>query len=291
MVGGQNCVRLRDFTFEKDGGEGMKNGFVIFLAAFAVLITSWSAFVLVPQLQLGGAKQVAILNSSDVYPLNRPGEANQGLQVYRANGCAACHTEQVQQDGVACEVVLAAAGKNPSVVSNLVLTLKLRGLTEQEAEAAAGKITAAGGKTETHIIATGTDISRGWGLRHSVAEDFLYDNPVQLGSLRVGPDLADVGARLPDANWQLIHLYAPQTLKGSLMPPFRYLFETKKIGATPLPDALNLPPAFAPAAGYEVVPKPEAKKLVAYLLSLRAEVPLYDAPFTPPQISTNAPAK
>jgi cytochrome c oxidase cbb3-type subunit II len=291
MVGGQNRLRLRDFTFEKDGGEGMKNGFVIFLAAFVVLVTSWSAFVLVPQLQLGGAKQVAVLNSSDVYPLNRPGEAAQGLQIYRANGCAACHTEQVQQDGVACEVVLTAAGKNPSVVSNLVLTLKLHGLTEQEAEAAAGKITAAGGKTETHIIATGTDISRGWGLRHSVAEDFLYDNPVQLGSFRVGPDLADVGARLPDANWQLIHLYAPQTVKGSLMPPFRYLFETKKIGATPSPDALNLPPAFAPAAGYEVVPEPDAKKLVAYLLSLHADVPLYDAPFTPPQFSTNAPAK
>jgi len=270
----------------------VKNGFVIFLAAFAVLFTSWSAFVLAPQLQLGGAKQVAVLNSSDVYPLNRPGEAAQGLQIYRANGCAACHTEQVQQTGVACDVVLTAAGKNPSVVSNLISTLKLNGLTEQEAEAASGKITAVGGKVETHIIATGADISRGWGLRHSVAEDFLYDNPVQLGSVRVGPDLAGVGTRSPDANWQLLHLYAPKSVaKDSVMPPFRYLFETKKIGDAPSPDALNLPAEFAPPAGYEVVPTEDAKKLVAYLLSLHADVPLYDAPFTPPQISTNAPAK
>jgi cbb3-type cytochrome oxidase cytochrome c subunit len=261
----------------------MKNGFVIFLVVFAVLVTSWGAFVLEPQLQLGGAKQVGVLNSSDIYPLNRPGEANQGLQIYRANGCAACHTEQVQQTGVACEVVLTAAGKNPSAVSNLVSTLKLRGLTEEEAENAAGKITAAGGKTETHIIATGVDISRGWGLRHSVAEDFLYDNPVQLGSLRVGPDLADVGRRLPDANWQLLHLYAPRSgVKDSAMPPFRYLFEVKKkVGGEFSPDALNLPKEFAPPAGFEVVPKPEAKHLVAYLLSLHADVPLYDAPFTP----------
>jgi cytochrome c oxidase cbb3-type subunit II len=265
----------------------MKNGFVIFLAAFAVLASSWGAFVFVPQLQLGGAKQVAVLNSSDIYPLNRPGEANQGLQIYRANGCAACHTEQVQQTGVACEVVLTAAGKNPSAVSNLVSTLKLRGLTEEEAENAAGKITAAGGKTETHIIATGTDIARGWGLRHSVAEDFLYDNPVQLGSLRVGPDLADVGRRLPDANWQLLHLYAPRSVvKDSAMPPFRFLFETrKKAGGEFSPDALNLPKEFAPPAGFEVVPKPEAKQLVAYLLSLHADVPLYDAPFTPAAIA------
>lgn len=260
----------------------MKNGFVIFLAAFAVLLASWSAFVLGPQLQLGGAQQVPMLNSTEVYPRSRPGEANQGLQVYRANGCAACHTEQVQQDGVVCEVVLSSAGKNPSVVSNLLSTLNLRGISQEEAQAASDKITAAGGKTETHIVAVGPDIARGWGLRHSVAEDFLYDNVVQLGSLRIGPDLADVGARLADANWQLLHLYAPQSVvKGSLMPPFRYLFETRKIGDVPSPDALNLPQGFAPLAGYEVVPKPEAKELVAYLLSLHADVPLYDAPFTP----------
>jgi cytochrome c oxidase cbb3-type subunit 2 len=261
----------------------MKNGFVIFLAAFAVLLPSWSAFVLGPQLQLGGAKQVPVLNSTEVYPRSRPGEANQGLQVYRANGCAACHTEQVQQDGVACEVVLSSAGKNPSAVSNLIATLNLRGISQEEAQAVSDKITAAGGKTETHIVAVGPDIARGWGLRRSVAEDFLYDNVVQLGSLRIGPDLADVGARLADANWQLLHLYAPQSVvKGSLMPPFRYLFETrKKINGETSPDALNLPKEFAPADDCEVVPKPEAKKLVAYLLSLHADVPLYDAPFTP----------
>jgi hypothetical protein len=75
------------------------------------------------------------------------------------------------------------------------------------------------------------------------------------------------------------------------MPPFRFLFETKKIGDAPSPDALNLPQEFAPPAGYEVVPKTEAKQLAAYLLSLHADVPLYEAPFTPVQISTNAPAK
>jgi cytochrome c oxidase cbb3-type subunit 2 len=261
----------------------MKNGFVIFIAAFAVLVTSWSAFVLGPQLQLGGAKQVAVLNSSDVYPVNRPGEAAQGLQVYRANGCAACHTEQVQQDGMVCDVVLSSAGKNPSAVSNLLAKLKLNGLTEREAEDAGEAITAAGGKVETHIVPTGPDIARGWGLRHGVAEDFLYDYPVQLGSVRIGPDLAGVGARSPDVKLVLLHLYAPKSVvKDSAMPPFRYLFETRKMtGGEFSPDALNLPKEFAPAAGYEVVPKPEAKKLAAYLLSLHADAPLYDAPFTP----------
>jgi cytochrome c oxidase cbb3-type subunit 2 len=269
----------------------MKNGFNVFIAAFIALGASWCGVVLAPVLQLGTAKQTVVLNSGDTYPIQRTGDATLGLQVYRANGCAACHTEQIQQDGVVFEVVLTGAGKNPVAVSNLVSTLKLTSLTKEAADSANDKITAIGGKVETHLIPTGTDIPR-WGIRRSVATDFLYDSPVQLGSQRIGPDLADVGARLGNADRQLLHLYEPQSVaKNSAMPPFRFLFETKKIGDTPSPDALNLPKEFAPPAGYEVVPKPEAKQLVAYLLSLRADAPLYEAPFTPLQVSTNAPAK
>jgi len=259
----------------------MKNGFWIFVAVFVALGGSWCGFVLAPEMQLGGAKQTTILNSSDVYPVGRPGEANQGLSVYRANGCAACHTEQVRQTGIACSVVLTDVGKNPQAMTNLISSLVLTSLTKEDADAASAKITVAGGKTEIHIIATGPDIARGWGMRQSVADDFLHDNPVQLGSLRAGPDLSNIGARA-DANWQLLHLYAPQSVvKGSTMPPFRYLFEVRKIGREPSPNALKLPPEFAPPAGYEVVPKPEARELAAYLSSLRATVPLYDAPISP----------
>ena len=60
-------------------------------------------------------------------------------------------------------------------MSNLISTLKLTGLTKEEADAASDKITAAGGKVETQIMPTGADISRGWGIRRSVAADFLYD--------------------------------------------------------------------------------------------------------------------
>jgi cbb3-type cytochrome oxidase cytochrome c subunit len=302
----------------------MKNGFLVFVAAFVVLGGSWCAFVLAPELQLGGAKQTSVLNSSDVYPVQRPGDATLGLQVYRANGCAACHTEQIQQSGMACDLVVTSMGKNRAAFmqamgeigdliyknnpkdENLedIVTMNkwkpgdpvrlpvFQNITKEIAAAASDKITTAGGKAEIHINATGADISRGWGLRHSVAEDFLYDYPVQPGSLRAGPDLAGVGARLPDANWQLLHLYAPRSVvKDSVMPPFRFLFEIQKIGEVPSPDALNLPEEFAPPAGYEIVPKPEAKELAAYLLSLRADVPLYDAPFTSLAASTNAPAK
>jgi cytochrome c oxidase cbb3-type subunit 2 len=273
----------------------MKNSALIFLAAFIALGGSWCGFVLAPQLQLGGAKQTTILNSSGVYPVGRPGGANLGLQAYRANGCAACHTKQVRQDGVACDVILVDAGKNRTAMQAAAQAVNpaLPGLTGSRqtilhsvskagAEAAVGKISAAGGEAEISIIAIGPDIARSWGLRGSVAEDFLYDNPVQAGSLRAGPDLTDEGTRLPDINWQLVHLYAPRSLiEGSMMPPYRYLFEVRKIGRKPSSDALMLPPELA-VAGREIVPTPEAKEIAEYLLSLRVDVPLPDAPVTPP---------
>jgi len=287
----------------------MKNGFAVFFAVLVTLGGSWLGFVVAPAIQLGTAKQAAILNSTDTWPLQRTGEATLGLQVYRANGCAACHTEQIRQDSVMAEVTLTSLGKSKpedfkafvqslfvlpelaKVTNNLAATLKdWKGelpatiLTTDDkamADAMADRLKAAGVKSETGIVAIGADIPR-WGVRRSVAADFLYDYPVQLGSLRVGPDLADVGARLPDANWQLLHLYAPQiAVTNSAMPSFKFLFEVRKLGAAPSRDALNVPKEFAPAAGYEVVPKPEAKELVAYLLSLRADAPLYEAPFSP----------
>jgi cbb3-type cytochrome oxidase cytochrome c subunit len=298
----------------------MRNGFAVFFAVLIALGGSWLGFVVAPAIQLGKAKQAAILNSTDTWPLQRTGEATLGLQVYRANGCAACHTEQIQQSGVEEEIMLTGLKnskpddfkafvqslfidqKFAKVTNSLAATLKdWKGdlpatilITDDEAvaDSFADLLQAGGLKFETHIVPTGPDIPR-WGVRRSVAADFLYDQPVQLGGLRVGPDLAAVGARLPDANWQLLHLYAPgAVVKNSAMPSFKFLFEVrKKVDGESSSDALNLPKEFAPTAGYEIVPKPEAKQLAAYLLSLRADAPLYEAPFTSLQVSTNAPAK
>ena len=260
----------------------MKTGIGVFFAVVLTLGGSWFGFVVATTAQLGSAKQTTVLVTGETWPQQRAGDATLGLQIYRANGCAACHTEQIRQEGVSFEVVLTSVKKNPEAVSNLVSTLKLRDLNKEEADAAATAIGDAGGKTETQISSTGADIKRYNAVRRSVAADYLYDAPVQLGNLRVGPDLANIGARQADANVHLLHLYAPSAVaKNSAMPSFKFLFEVRKVGSVPSADALNLPKEFAPADGYEVVPKAEAKQLVAYLLTLRADAPLYEAPFTP----------
>jgi cytochrome c oxidase cbb3-type subunit 2 len=70
----------------------------------------------------------------------------------------------------------------------------------------------------------------------------------------------------------------------------------RRIGWQPSPDALQLPGEFAPPPGFEIVPKPEARALVAYLSSLRTDAVLFEAPMTAPSApaaatATNTPAK
>jgi len=115
----------------------------------------------------------------------------------------------------------------------------------------------------------GSDIERGWGRRRTVARDYLRDRIAVMGTMRTGPDLSNIGVRNPSDGWHLLHLYNPQlTSPGSIMPPFRFLFEKVKAGAQPRADALMLPPG-ENTAGYEVIPTDDARALVAYLKSLR----------------------
>ena len=44
----------------------------------------------------------------------------------------------------------------------------------------------------------GSDIARGYGVRASVARDYVQQKPVLLGERRIGPDLANYGARAKD---------------------------------------------------------------------------------------------
>ncbi len=44
----------------------------------------------------------------------------------------------------------------------------------------------------------GSDIARGYGVRASVARDYVLQKPVLLGERRIGPDLANFGARTKD---------------------------------------------------------------------------------------------
>jgi cytochrome c oxidase cbb3-type subunit 2 len=202
----------------------MNHGPLLFLGIFLTLASSWCGLVLIPHAQFGRLQAVKLEDTNEFYPPGRPGLAQQGRQIYRANGCIYCHSQQVRPEGF------------------------------------------------------GADIQRNWGKRRSVARDYLNDKPAMLGTMRTGPDLTSVGSRQASASWHLLHLYNPQiTSPGSIMPPFRFMFDQPKIGPQLSPEALALTGAFAPEPGHEIVPKPEGKALAEYLLSLKFGPPLPEA--------------
>jgi cytochrome c oxidase cbb3-type subunit II len=146
-----------------------------------------------------------------------------GRQVYIANGCVYCHSQQP---------------RDPSV---------------------------------------GPDLARGWG-RPSVPQDYLRDKPHLLGTMRTGPDLFNIAVRQPSRDWHLGHLYQPRAyLPGSIMPAYPFLFEERRGPARPGEVVVALPPGTAPT-GVTVIAKPEAVRLVDYLLSLDHTYPVTPMP-------------
>lgn len=293
----------------------MNHGPLLFLGIFFALATSWLGMIVGPQLQFGRQQEVSAGPAIPRYPLLRSGVAREGREVYRANGCFYCHTQQIRQDGAHFDVVLASAGTNQAELIQALVRLnstlglseatKLvqsapkpvwQGLEYREAELAAQKLSVPDAQLKVVLVPLGADIRRGWGKRASVAQDYLYDEPLLVGNLRMGPDLTNIGARQTNSVWHLLHLFDPKLVApGSTMPRYPYLFEKHKIGRQPSPDALTLSGPSAPEPGYEIVPKPETRALVAYLLSLQNDAPLFEAPLPPePQkpdaaASTNQP--
>ena len=156
---------------------------------------------------------------------------------------------------------------------------------------------------------TGADIKRGWGLRRTVSRDYIYDRPIMLGTMRTGPDVANVGARRYSEAWHHNHLLNPRSINSwSIMPSFAFLYtRAKATGGQKSDKALNLGREWTVEPGrrwhpgdsvlnriqgsssrelwlsseeeeYQILPSSDAESLVAYLLELRkAETPLPEA--------------
>ncbi len=204
---------------------------LIFLGIFFAVAFSWTGIVLTNHLGYAKLQPVYDENEGKAFPQRIPGDAQRGAEVYRDLGCVYCHSQQVRQPGY------------------------------------------------------GTDIERGWGERGSVARDYIHEKRVYLGTMRTGPDLRNVGARFAGEggrNWHIQHFYNPAeiskwtdpkdgTVYGSIMPPFRFLFETRAVVGEPSVRSVQhlLPQKDQPAAGHEIVLTQRGEDLIAYLLSLK----------------------
>lgn len=190
---------------------------LIILGSVLTLFSSMAGLVLLPVWGLGNFEPVMDPETGEQIPPPLSKLELRGRDVYIANGCVYCHSQQV------------------------------------------------------HPPSVRTDMDRMWGERRTVPRDYMEQGVAQMGTMRTGPDLSNIGVRNPSADWHLLHLYNPQTTSpGSIMPPYRFLFRKQRIDETgPSPKALRLAAEFAPPAGYEVVPTDDALALVAYLQSLK----------------------
>jgi cytochrome c oxidase cbb3-type subunit II len=165
----------------------------------------------------------AINNDKNNAPL--PGSENlteeelAGKLVFIANGCVACHTQQVRN----------------------------------------------------------VDMDKNWGQRPSVAADYANNKRMNwwmntatlMGTERTGPDLTNIGNRLPSAEWHLLHLYNPRAVMDeSIMPAYPWMFEWKDTLSADDKE-VNVPAEFTNGKKGKVVATKEAMQLVAYLQSLK----------------------
>ncbi len=200
----------------------MNRSSLIFVGLLLIFLTSFVGLVLVPYVQVGRLQVDVDESTRDQTPPAFSGWAEQGRQVYAANGCVYCHTQQVRSRK------------------------------------------------------SGADLDRGWGGpetggRRTVARDYLRDKAAYFGTSRIGPDLANVGARHDKADWLLQHLYEPETVSpGSNCPPLHFLFTHRGIAGQRSADALSINGAEDTKPGsMEIVPTHQAKALVSYLMSLK----------------------
>ena len=200
-----------------------------FFLVLGSFLFNWLFLVVFPWTTLGHQAPIQDEGSTDITPWDISGAAHRGEQIYAANGCVYCHTQQVRPANSGADIIRgwgtardASDDKAPPIVRR----------TYPRDYIWQGRVFLGNSRE-------GADLS-------NVAERFtdapalyryLYD-PYILNS-------------------------------HSSMPAYRFLFITRRVSGQPSEDALTLAGDDAPPAGFEIVPTAQAKSLVAYLLSLK----------------------
>ena len=108
----------------------------------------------------------------------------------------------------------------------------------------------------------GSDIDRKWGERRSAPRDYIFERPVELGKMRMGPDLANIGHRAPSEDQTAPAQASPAPANVAPGNPARSPAAAgSPASATqnPSPSAPGQPPAAAPATATNVPANQGAK--------------------------------
>jgi len=287
----------------------------LFLGIFGIFAFSWFGMTVVPNLQIGSLNPQMDEDGGDVYPAPPSGMALRGAQVYAANGCVYCHTQQVRPDygGSDLERKWGQRRSAPRdyIFEPIVMLGKMRTgpdlanvghreAREEKTAAAApppapAAAPAAGASPAATPPATASAAPSPAASPAGTANPAAAATPATAAPALVAEtrELTADGKPLPyTAAWHHRHLYNPRSVaEDSNMPPYRFLYEKRRVGSVASSDALNFAGDTSdnPATGWEIIPTYDAKCLVAYLMTLDQSHPLKEA--KAPASIASAPAK
>ena len=281
----------------------MKGLVSLFLGIFGTFTFSWLGLTVVPNLQIGALNPQMDEEGTDIYPAPKSGMAEHGRQVYAANGCIYCHSQQVRPDYLYVDIDRKWGARRSAprdyIFDRPVLLGKermgpdlanigKRGPGEEEKPAAApGANTPAASPAAAQSPPppnAGPAKAPTGGAAPQPANAPTQSSPAAGQSAASNPSPSPSASPNPEGlppayseMWHYLHLYSPRSIapenRDSTMPAFKFLFETQRTEGERSADALPLKDKEAPS-GYEVVPTYDAKCLVAYLMSLDQSHPL-----------------
>lgn len=82
----------------------MKGVAPLFLGIFGTFAISWAGLVAIPNAQIGHLEPQMDEEGTDIYPAPESGLTERGRQVYAANGCVYCHTQQVRAEYAGADI-------------------------------------------------------------------------------------------------------------------------------------------------------------------------------------------
>jgi len=279
----------------------------LFIGLFGTFAFSWVGLTVIPNWQIGALNPQTDEEGTDAYPTPKSGMADRGRQIYAANGCIYCHSQQIRPDYDSADIDrVRDAGPSPGpkwaerrsaprdyifdrpVVLGQermgpdVANIGKAAPTEEEKPAAPPPANAPANSpapaqsppANASAPKPGTSGSPA-APATSPAAPAAAVNPSPAASASPNP------TGLPPAYseaWHHRHLYSPRSMspdnRDSTMPAYKFLYEKHPISGERSADALQLEGRDAPPPGWEIVPTYEAKCLVAYLMSLDQSHPL-----------------
>lgn len=378
----------------------MKGLAPLFLGIFGTFAFSWMGLTVIPNWQIGHLNPQSDEEGTDIYPMPQSGMAARGARVYAANGCMYCHSQQVRAEYSADDIERKWGDRRSAprdyIFERPVFLAKMRmgqdlanvgarAPKEEEstpppsgAASPAASPAPQGGASAPSVAASGSPSPPPAKAGSSAPASSPTTSPANVGSpppgapspgatgspapasspaaspaaaaatsapnasptkptgspppagspatspsgprpnespaspVAAGGSPAPASAPWPEvttgeppmysAAWHHVHLYSPRSINvDSIMPSYRFLYQTRRISDAPSAEALHLTGSAAPREGWEIVPTFDAKCLVAYLMSLnqshplkevRSAVPAAASPAVPPAPAPSpAPAK